>query len=135
MRALVYVEGPSDKGGVGGAPSSGDRGGESTRFKVHCLQHDLEALVLASVEALRQRLGTKDRLENLWRRPVELQNDERPPKRVVMDLFSRYGKKKGYRENLDAPWILERSSLDTVVERCNLRFAPFVNELRAFARA
>jgi hypothetical protein len=35
-----------------------------------------------------------------------------------------------YIETVDAPWILERASLDAVLARCPQCFVPFVNELR-----
>lgn len=52
-------------------------------------------------------------------------------KRVVEDLFNRYRKKPGYVDTTDAPWILERASLDAVEQACPQRFAPFVADLRA----
>jgi hypothetical protein len=103
------------------------------RFRVHCLKHDLEVLLLAAPEALRMRLGTRDALHDQWRRTVEDQNDERPPKRIVEELFRRYRKKPDYIDTKDAPWILERASLDKVIEACSQRFRPFVHELRSIA--
>ena len=98
-------------------------------FRVHCLKHDLEVLLLACPEQLRQRLGTDHALGH-WRSPVEDQNDQQPPKRVVEALFKKYRPKPGYVETLDAPWILERASLDAILTRCPQRLAPFVAELR-----
>lgn len=72
------------------------------RFRVHCFKHDLETLLLAATDELRQRLGTNDALRSVWRKPVEEQNDDRPPKRVVADLFRKYRAKPGY---VDAPWM------------------------------
>ena len=103
------------------------------RFRVHCLQHDLEALLLASVDQLRARLKTKVRLEEGWALPVELQDGERPPKRIVEHLFLKYRRTR-YRDNVDVPTILAEASLEVVVDRCKLRFHPFVTDLRAFAR-
>lgn len=104
------------------------------RFRVHCFKHDLEALLLAAPDGLRQRLGTKDQLKGKWRLPVEDQNDDKPPKYVVDDLFKKYRKKPDkYIDTIDAAWILARVSLDEVTRGCPQRFAPFVKELRDFA--
>ena len=100
------------------------------RFRVHCLKHDLEALLLASPDVLRQRLNTKDQLKKGWRKPVENQNDEQPPKRIVEALFNKYRKKPGYIDTIDAPWILERADLASVERACSQRFRPFVRDLR-----
>lgn len=102
-------------------------------FRVHCLKHDLEVLLLAAAEPLRRRLGTEDALRNRWRIPVEDQNDGRPPKRVVEALFDQYAKRRRYIDTLDAPWILARASLDDITAACPQRFAPFVTELRRIA--
>jgi hypothetical protein len=47
-----------------------------THFRVHCLKYDLEVLLLAASDALRQRLGTNEALRGRWRNPVEDQNDQ-----------------------------------------------------------
>jgi hypothetical protein len=73
------------------------------RFLVHCFKYDLEVLLLASDQALMQRLGTT-KFTQTWTNPVEDQDHHRPPKRVVKDLFSDAGKK--YKETADVPWIL-----------------------------
>lgn len=108
---------------------------EETRshFRVHCLKHDLEALLLASPEELKQRLKTKDSLGGRWRRPVEDQNDTKPPKYVVEELFKQYRRKPGYVDTDDAVWILGRAKLPTLERDCRQNFAPFVRELRALA--
>jgi hypothetical protein len=100
-------------------------------FRVHCLKHDLEVLLLAAPEQLRQRLKTKDALR--FRVPVEDQNDSRPPKRIVEELFRKYRRKPDYVDTEDAVWVLQRASLDAVVTACAQRFAPFVGELRELA--
>jgi hypothetical protein len=104
-----------------------------SHFRVHCLKHDLESLVLAAPDALRQRLQTQDALDSHWRKPVEDQNDTRPPKRVVEALFQKYRRKVRYTDTIDAPWILKRASLEAVVAACPQRFAAFVAELKALA--
>jgi hypothetical protein len=98
-------------------------------FRVHCLKHDLEALLLAAVAQLRSRLKTGDHLSSAWKLPVEDQNDSNPPKRIVEVLFSRY-LKRDYQDTVDAPWILGRASLDEVLKACPQCFAPFVKDLR-----
>jgi hypothetical protein len=98
-------------------------------FRVHCLKHDLEVLLLACPDPLRQRLGTDHALGH-WRSPIEDQNDQQPPKRIVEALFKKYRPKPGYVETVDAPWILERASLEAVVAKCPQRIAPFVAELQ-----
>jgi hypothetical protein len=103
------------------------------RFRVHCLKYDLEGLLLAAPDALRARLGTTDALRNRWRNPVEDQNDRQPPKRIVEVLFSQYRKRSRYVDTVDAPWILQRASLDALMTACPQRFAPFVSELRGLA--
>ena len=100
------------------------------RFKVYCLKYDLEALILAAPDQLRRRLRTKDRLTNNWRKPVEDQNDEHPPKRIVEMLFRRYRKKPGYVDTADAPWIFEHADLATIEQACPQQFGPFVSCLR-----
>ncbi|MDA8424493.1 MAG: DUF4276 family protein [Treponema sp.] len=102
-------------------------------FRVHCLKYDLEGLLLAAPDALKRRLQTADTLNNHWRRPVEDQNDNNPPKRVVEGLFEKYRRKPKYTDTTDAPWILKRTPLETVVAACSQRFAPFVAELAALA--
>jgi hypothetical protein len=108
---------------------------ESARkhFRVHCLKHDLEGLLLAAPDVLRQRLKTTDALRDRWRLPVEDQNDDKPPKRIVEELFKKYRKKPGYVDTSDAVWIMERASLNGIESACPQRFAPFVREIRLLA--
>lgn len=101
-----------------------------THFRVHCLKHDLEALVLATPDLLRRRLGTGDSLAAAWRQPVEEQNDDHPPKHVLEALFRKYRRKPGYVDTSDARWILERADLAAVEEACPQSFAPFVTDLK-----
>jgi len=96
------------------------------RFKVFCLKHDLEALILAAEEPLAQRLGTKKFAKD-WTRPVEDQNNDKPPKRVVEQLFALHG--QFYREAIDAPLILGRADYRDIAERCDQCFKPFVEFL------
>jgi hypothetical protein len=109
----------------------GVEGDTLSHFRVHCLKHDLEALLLAAPDALRRRLGTDDALRGRWRLPVEDQNDAKPPKRVVEELFKHYRRKPPYQETVDALWILQKARLDEVEAACRQCFGPFVRDLRA----
>ncbi len=83
---------------------------ESTmaRFFPSALKHDLEALLLAAVDELRQVLGTRETLGK-WRHPVEDQNQQKPPKYVVEELF-RTKKSRSYRDTIHAKVVLEKVS-------------------------
>ena len=96
------------------------------RFRVHCFQYDFEVLLLASDRLLFQRIGAKPAPAK-WIVPVENQNHGKPPKRVVESLFSEAGKK--YKDTSDAPWILERSDVRDLMEKCTKRFKPFMDDL------
>jgi hypothetical protein len=96
------------------------------RFKVFCFKYELEALLLASQEALQRRLGVKS-LKPAWRIPVEDQDHDHPPKQIVEKLFSKYGKK--YKETVDAPLILGASNYQEVANLCPQCFKPFVEFL------
>jgi hypothetical protein len=78
------------------------------RFYPIALKHDLEVLLLAAVDELRQVLGTSDALGK-WRHPVEDQNQSNPPKYVVEALF-RTKKKQRYRDTTDAKAVLDKVS-------------------------
>jgi len=100
------------------------------RFRPHCLKHDLETLILAVPDELRRRLGTRDKFGGAWRCPVEDQNDHRPPKRVVEDLFKKYRKqRRKYIEIQDAPAILKAEHLESIRNACLQCFGPFVADL------
>ena len=96
------------------------------RFKVFCPKYDLESLILASEESLCSRLGVPS-LRVTWRIPVEDQDHDHPPKRVVEELFGRYGQR--YRDTADAPIILGKVSHQEIAERCPQCFKPFVDFL------
>lgn len=101
-----------------------------SHFRAFCFQHDVEALVLAIPTVLRERLRTRDAIEGQWRKPVETQNGDRPPKRVVENLFTRYGTKTKYRDTVDLPWLLERADLSAIEQACPQQFAPLARFLR-----
>ncbi len=96
------------------------------RFKVFCFKHDLEALVLACEEGLRTRLDARS-LAVTWRLPVEDQNHDHPPKRVVEELFKEKG--RAYKDTADAPIILGYSCYQDVADQCPQCFKPFVDFL------
>lgn len=96
------------------------------RFKVFCFKHDLESLILAAEEGLKGRLGVRA-LDATWRVPVEDQNHERPPKRVVEEIFRKHGKR--YQDTVDAPLVLSTSHYRDIADRCPQCFKPFVQFL------
>lgn len=97
------------------------------RFKVFCFKHDLEVLLLASVDALKERLGI-DELEQSWVIPVEDQNHDNPPKRIVEQLFQKCG--KYYKGTIDAPVILGSVNYRDIANLCEQCFKPFVEFLK-----
>ncbi|MEW6367710.1 MAG: DUF4276 family protein [Acidobacteriota bacterium] len=97
-----------------------------SRFRVFCFKHDLEALVLAAHESLKTRLKT-NQLKITWTVPVEDQDHNQPPKRVVEDLFGAHGDR--YKDTVDAPLILHVGQYPVVIERCPQCFGPFVRFL------
>lgn len=100
-------------------------------YRVHCLKHDLEVLLLGVPDVLRERLNkTSERIEKSWRKPVEEQNDKKPPKYVVSELFKKYCR-RSYNETTDAPWILERAvpRLQELCAACPQNFRPLFIEL------
>ena len=86
------------------------------RFYASALKHDLEVLLLAATSQLQSRLKMSNRPSG-WRRPPEEQNQDRPPKRIVEDLFQRE-LKRSYRENTDSDAILRKADLRKVAEQC-----------------
>jgi hypothetical protein len=96
------------------------------RFLVHCFKYDLEALLLASEKILLERLNVS-RFSRKWTRPVENQDHEHPPKRIVEGLFRDCGKK--YKDTVDAPWILERTDYNELKDLCGQNFKPFLEDL------
>jgi hypothetical protein len=86
------------------------------RFYATAMKHDLEMLLLATTDELRKVLDTSEALGN-WRHPVEEQNQTKPPKRIVEDLF-RTKKKRSYRETVDSKAVLAKvQSMETILYR------------------
>ncbi len=90
------------------------------RFLPSALKHDLEMLLLAAQEELRSYLGTDARLGN-WRNPVEDQNQNQPPKRIVEQLFRTKSKAgRAYRDTKDASAVLRNvTDIKTIIYNSN----------------
>ena len=86
------------------------------RFHASALKHDLEVLLLAATNQLQSRLKIPNRPSG-WRRHPEEQNQDRPPKRIVENLFRRH-LRRSYRENTDSDAILRNADLREVAEQC-----------------
>lgn|GEM_PF-325797 len=102
------------------------------RLHASALKHDFEMLLLAAKEELRQVLGTKETLGK-WREPVEEQNLERPPKRIVEELFrTKSAKRRSYQDTLHARTVLARvTHLETILKCSSGPTCPvFVEALR-----
>jgi len=86
------------------------------RFLPSALKHDLEMLLLAAQGQLRSYLGTPDRLGN-WRNPVEDQNQNHPPKRIVEELFRTKSRTRhAYRDTRDASAVLRNvTDIKTII--------------------
>ena len=101
------------------------------RFLVFCFKYDLEALVLAAEEQLASRLDVPT-ITCTWIKPVENQNHNYPPKRIVEQIFIEHGDR--YQDTIDAPLILGGSHFATIAERCPQCFKPFVDYLESLTR-
>ena len=84
------------------------------RFYASALKHDLEMLLLAAPSQLQSRLKIKP---SGWQQPPEEQNQDRPPKKVVEELFRKH-LDRSYRENTDSDAILRNAGLREVAEQC-----------------
>lgn len=104
----------------------------SARFQVFCLKHDLEALVLASEEQLAARLGVAE-LKRTWTVPVEDQDHDAPPERVVERLFR--DRDMRFVNTVDAPLIIGNTLYTILAERCPQCFRPFVEFLEGLPGA
>ncbi len=93
----------------------------------YCFKYDLEVLLLASREILLERLKTR-KLSRKWTVPVEDQDHNQPPKRIVEMLFYSAGVK--YKDTADAPWVLARSAYRDLMNKCQRNFKPFIEDLR-----
>ena len=101
------------------------------RFMIFCFKHDLEALILAAEEQLASRLGISS-VVCTWIKPVENQNFNHPPKRIIEQIFTEHGDR--YQDTIDAPLILGASDYTVIAERCPQCFKPFVEYLESLTR-
>ncbi len=76
------------------------------RFHPSALKHDLEMLLLSAHKQLCDHLGENHQPDN-WIRPVEEQNQNKPPKRIVEEFY-RTDKGRRYRDTTDAKAVLSR---------------------------
>ena len=93
-----------------------DVGRYIARFYASALKHDLEVLLLAATSQLQSRLKMSNRPSG-WRQPPEEQNQDRPPKRIVEELFRRE-LKRSYKQTTDSYAILRNADLREVAEQC-----------------
>ncbi|MBX2889704.1 MAG: DUF4276 family protein [Saprospiraceae bacterium] len=97
------------------------------RFKVFCFKHDMEVLLLAAKNEMMAYLKIQN-LRTSWIEPVEDQNFDTPPKRIVEKIFAENG--SSYKEVVDATAILDGVHYDFLAERCPQCFKPFVEFLK-----
>lgn len=84
------------------------------RFYASALKHDLEVLLLAATSQLQSRLKIRP---SGWRQPPEEQNQDRPPKKIVEELFREH-LNRPYREITDSAAILRGADLRQVAQQC-----------------
>lgn len=78
------------------------------RFHPTALKYELEMLLLAAQDKLQSYIGTTEKLGG-WQKPVEEQDQNQPPKKIVEQLFRTKSKgKRSYRETKDAHAILSK---------------------------
>lgn len=93
------------------------------RFKVFCFKYELEVLLLAAEDALKAYLGVET-FAVKWKKPVEDQNHDKPPKQVIEELFQK--SQRTYKEADDAARILSGVNYQDIAAACPQCFAPFV---------
>ncbi len=98
------------------------------RIQYFCFKHDFECLLLAASDNLRAHLNTNS-LSVSWTEPVEDQNHDDPPKRVVERIFDACGQK--YVATEDAFNILANAEYQQLAAACPQGFKPFVEYLKA----
>ena len=96
------------------------------RIQTFCFKHDFECLILAASEELKAHLNTRT-LNVPWADPVEEQNHNDPPKRVVERIFESCGEK--YVATEDAFDILAAADYQDIAASCPQSFQPFVDYL------
>lgn len=100
----------------------------NNRFHAFCFKYDLEALILAAEEQLASRLKKKS-INCIWQKPVEDQDHNTPPKRIVEQIFIDHD--EYYHGTIDAPIILGNANYNIIAERCPQCFKPFVDFLES----
>lgn len=93
------------------------------RFKVFCFKYEMEAWILAAESALGGKLGVTS-LAVTWTIPVEDQNHDRPPSKIVEQLFQDYD--QTYDKRVDPQLILRNTSYQEIADKCPQCFQPFV---------
>ena len=83
------------------------------RFYASALKHDLEMLLLTIPSHLQSLLKMQNRPHG-WRVPPEDQNQNKPPKRIVEELF-RVNLKRSYLETKDSHAILRNVDMSEVL--------------------
>lgn len=86
------------------------------RFYPSALKHDLEVLLLAATSQLQSRLKMRNRPRG-WRHPPEDQNQNKPPRKIIEELFQK-NLKRSYRAITDSTAILENADLQEVAGQC-----------------
>jgi len=84
----------------------------------------MESLILAAKSELQSKLGVAS-LTVTWTIPVEDQNHDLPPSKVVDKIFKDYG--KVYKKTVDAKLILGNASYQEIADRCSQCFKPFID--------
>jgi hypothetical protein len=105
-----------------------DRKNIKNRFQVFCFKYDLEVLLLAAETQLASRLRSTA-LKRVWKIPVEDQNHNIPPKRIVENVFISCNDK--YRDTIDAPIILGSAHYQDIANACPQNFKPFIDFLES----
>jgi hypothetical protein len=83
---------------------------------------DLEVLLLAAEEQLMTACGLTS---GMWITPVEQQNHQNPPKRVIEKLI------RGYQPTVDGPRVLAHADYRVISSRCPEGFGQFVAFLQS----
>ena len=86
------------------------------RFYASALKHDLEVLLLAATNQLQSRLKMSNRPSG-WRRSPEEQNQDKPPRKIVEELFRRH-LRQSYKQTTDSDAILRDADLREVAKQC-----------------
>ena len=98
------------------------------RIHTFCFKHDFECLVLAASHQLKAHLDVSH-LDITWADPVEDQNHNDPPKRVVERVFESCG--ETYVATEDAFEILAHTDYRAIADACPQQFKRFVDFLEA----